>query len=560
MFDISIKIEKYKCFKKASGFDTLKRVNIIIGRNNVGKSSLLDIIEAVASNKYHFDSSNWNNFETPQISLKTTLTQDVIDRTFSPRTTGGIIGTNHNIYGRKFIGREIIWTKQNNSTKTIRVDDRNIIPSLEKCGDNYFERLPSNIPIPIEDKVFRKVSAERDILPEPNSDELNIASNGNGITNVIQSFINKSKLSSELIEVTFLTALNDIFKPDAEFDNIVCQLHDNNTWEIFLGEKNKGRIALSKSGSGLKTIIIVLANLILIPELENKSVNNYIFGFEELENNIHPALLRRLNNYIYNFAVENNFIYFLTTHSNVVIDQFSKQSDAQIIHITQENSVASCKTVQTYIDNCGILDDLDVRASDLLQSNGIIWVEGPSDRIYLNRWIDLWSEGMLKEGTDYQIISYGDRLLSHLSAETPEHFNDGISILNTNRNSIIIIDSDKKARQSKINETKKRIQEEYNRIGLLCWITSGKEIENYISHDIVNSFLGINNAEQVEQYMSFFDYLDSYKNNEGKKYVIKKPLLAEKLVSFMTKENVKHVLDLDERMIKVCNIIKSWNR
>ena len=33
-----------------------------------------------------------------------------------------------------------------------------------------------------------------------------------------------------------------------------------------------------------------------------------------------------------------------------------------------------------------MLNDLDVRASDLLQSNGIIWVEGPSDRIYIKRW------------------------------------------------------------------------------------------------------------------------------------------------------------------------------
>jgi hypothetical protein len=32
-----------------------------------------------------------------------------------------------------------------------------------------------------------------------------------------------------------------------------------------------------------------------------------------------------------------------------------------------------------HVENRGILDDLDVRASDLLQSNGVVWLEGPSE-------------------------------------------------------------------------------------------------------------------------------------------------------------------------------------
>ena len=43
--------------------------------------------------------------------------------------------------------------------------------------------------------------------------------------------------------------------------------------------------------------------------------------------------------------------------------------------------------VDTYRDSCHILDDLEARASDLLQANGIVWVEGPSDRIYFKNRI-----------------------------------------------------------------------------------------------------------------------------------------------------------------------------
>lgn len=37
-----------------------------------------------------------------------------------------------------------------------------------------------------------------------------------------------------------------------------------------------------------------------------------------------------------------------------------------------------------YKGGADALDDLGVKASDLLQANGIIWVEGPSDRAYIH--------------------------------------------------------------------------------------------------------------------------------------------------------------------------------
>jgi hypothetical protein len=269
--------------------------------------------------------------------------------------------------------------------------------------------------------------------------------------------------------------------------------------------------------------------------------------------------LRRLNDYIYNAAIEHDFSYFLTTHSNVLIDQFSKQSDAQIIHVTHVDSVATCTTVNTYIENNGILDDLDVRASDLLQANGIIWVEGPSDRIYLNKWISLWSGGELKEGTHYHIIFYGGRLLSHLNAEAPEDVESGISILNTNRNAIMLIDSDKRTQQTPINETKQRIREEFTAMDAHCWVTKGKEIENYIPAAVVDLFFGVENSQQVNRYESFFEYLNNIVVGEGTKYNAKKPLLAEKLAPHMTMANLTGILDMNDNMNQVCDAIRSWN-
>lgn len=562
MYDLAIRAKNYKCFKEETGFESIRRVNLIIGRNNAGKSSLLDLIEIVVTGKYEVERSTWRDNQRPQIIFEAEITENVTSQVFRSNTSGGVIRGNHGTYGQSYVGKIIKWTKNgngNNNAALLECNDEGINPPLRNTG-SYAETLANRMPIPLEGKTFRRLLAERDILPEKaDPQNITIGINGSGLTNAVQSFINKSNLPSDLVEISILEALNSIFAHDAVFTDIVCQMHEDNNWEIYLEEEDKGRIALSQSGSGLKTVISVLACLILVPHLEEKPLSQYVFGFEELENNIHPALLRRLNDYIYKDAIENDFSYALTTHSNVLIDQFSKQIDAQIIHVTHVNSIAICTTANTYIKNNGILDDLDVRASDLLQANGVIWVEGPSDRIYLNKWISLWSYGELKEGTHYQIIFYGGRLLSHLNAEVPENVESGISILNTNRNAIMLIDSDKRTQQTPINGTKQRIRDEFSEMEAHCWITKGKEIENYVPATVVDAFFGVQNSSQVDRYESFFEYLDNIVAGEGTKYNSKKPLLAEKLAPHMTRANLIEVLDMNENMTKICDAIRSWN-
>src|SRR5690606_2475887 len=111
-------------------------------------------------------------------------------------------------------------------------------------------------------------------------------------------------------------------------------------WEVYLEEETKGRIALSKSGSGLQTVLLVLIYLYLIPSLEKNPASNYFYLFEELENNLHPALLRKLFQYIRNFALENDSYFFITTHSNVIIDSFNLDPEAQILHVKHNGKYA----------------------------------------------------------------------------------------------------------------------------------------------------------------------------------------------------------------------------
>ena len=554
--NVAVKIKNYKCFgEEPQGFDYIKPINVLIGKNNCGKSSLLEVIDYVIHPKNLDDRGHKGQVPTFMITFR--LQEGDLRTVFRADISGGEIDGNHWDFGRQWIDKEIEISLKPNTREFIKTNP----PLPTETVKQYFEEVARRTPLPFVNMRFKLLRAERNIKPEQDNRN-NVDEHGVGATNFIQRFINYRSLSRDLVEKQLLEELNKIMEPDSIFNRILVEKDDkNNIWEILLEEENKGVIPLSHSGDGLKTVLLVLIYILLVPEKEGTPLNKYVYAFEELENSLHPALQRRLFGYLRNVAVNNNSTFFITTHSNVVIDLFSKDENAQIYHIQHDGSDAHIRPVKTYIEKSGILDDLDVRASDLLQSNGVIWVEGPSDRIYINRWIELWSEDKFREGEHYQCIFYGGRLLSHLTAEPidEEERKELINILLTNRNAIIIMDSDKKNKEEDINETKKRIEKEVNDVGGYCWITEGKEIENYIPKLTLSSFYDKEISDDIDKYVPLWDYLDTIKEGEGKRYLSKKPLFAENIRPFFTKEDLSGHLDLNTQLEQVVSKIKQWN-
>jgi len=555
---ISIKVKNYKCFgEEESGFDKLYLLNMIIGRNNSGKSTLLGLIEYVVNQESNFMKLGHRGKE-PEVFLRVPLHEEALRAVFeSNRMSRDLPGSNDWEYGSRWIDKIITYSLlQDGKHSFIKVD-----PAFTHGDINVHQsKIAPRAQNPLSDKTFKHLIAERNIIPESDHSSLNIERDGSGMTNAIQSFINHADLPRELVEVELLDDLNKIYQPDSSFSRILVQKLPTNHWEIYLEESSKGIIALSHTGSGFKTILAVLVLLHLIPYNEKKEPGNYIFAFEELENNLHPSLQRRLLSYLREFAIEYQCLIFLTTHSNVMIDFFSRDDSAQIIHVTHDGEKATTRHVQTYIDNRGILDDLDIRASDLLQANCVVWVEGPSDRVYFNRWIDLWTDGTLKEGVHYQCMFYGGRLLDHVSAGDPEQLNDGVAILRINRNAIIIIDSDKKKSSDRINKTKERIRKEITDIDGLDWVTSGREIENYIPSAVIAQYYGKKKFKPLGNFDDIAAYLEeNISAQESDKFNRGKVKFAANICSMLTKDSLSGVSDLTDQLEKTCNKIKQWN-
>ncbi len=298
----SIQFRQHKCFSDQwSGFESIKPINIIIGRNNTGKSQLLELIRM--STRETLPSAG------PAFRCGANLDEKTLRGGFLENTSGGDLGGNHWIdHGRWLIDRRVNWTTQNGLVSDVECNTQNapianVSPQKMAARLNAISVLARSARLPLAGKTFRQILADRDIKPEPMSGTaaLTISAAGEGVTSVVAGFAHDSSLDRDLIRKQLLDALNAIFNPDAEFSEIVPRIHmdaghghNHGDWEIFLSEADKGAVALRSSGSGLKTVLLVLSNLLIAPHIDKKKRSEYVLAFEELENNLHPSLLRRL--------------------------------------------------------------------------------------------------------------------------------------------------------------------------------------------------------------------------------------------------------------------------
>ena len=550
-----IRFKGYKAFAADTytELDNLPRVSVIIGKNNSGKSSVIDVMGMMYDRMYAMREEITSCAE--EIAAEIPITRDMCDRLLSGYTS--IQGYTSGTLWIKSKGRSIGYRVEPEDSGGHIVEWNDRLPLWNSSDAN---RVESDISRERDTYVFRHVAAERNIVPEE-EEKIggtleDLSSTGRGASNIIRAFLNDSSYDETIIEDTLLKAVNEIMSPEAVFEGIrVQQVQDgygNVRWEVFLKEEGMSRCPLSRMGSGLKTIILVLLNLLVIPELDEYKNKKMVYGFEELENNLHPAMQRKLFEYIYEFAEMHDVQVFITTHSHEAIYAIYDKDDAGIFHVYKQDGRAFVKRIESYLDKTRILDDLDVKASDLLQSNGIIWVEGPSDRVYIKHWLDLYFPDRFVEGVHYQFLYYGGRLLSQYSAEEVTEL---ISVIKTNRNAVIVMDSDKRNRNARLNDTKKRIIAEFDALGMMSWVTKGKEIENYIPKTAIEEALEVSLKAQCGQYELFPGYIEKYYRG----FTGKKVRFARCVVDHMTEENMAGMMDVKKRVTELGERIVEWN-
>jgi predicted ATP-dependent endonuclease of OLD family len=255
---------------------------------------------------------------------------------------------------------------------------------------------------------------------------------------------------------------------------------------------------------------------------------------------MHVDLQRKFFNYLNRLAKAKEYQFFILTHSAAFIDSsiisFNNSKVYRVFKTAQNTS--KVEPINSEDSKWRLItEELGYKPSDLLLSNTIIWVEGPTDVIYIKRWIREWlskdenSLNKIVEGRDYTFMFYGGILLSNLAYSsnetTDEDINNFVDLCLINRNVALILDSDRKSSKQPLvswkNKMLKRFDQE-KQTDLHIWTTNCLEIENYLSKEtFVKAYKKIYKRKKVPPYGQFkkLTYND-YKKKETKNFKKKK--------------------------------------
>lgn len=564
-------IAGYRSFRQLQKISPCSKINLIVGQNNSGKSNVLlflklhfkKVLEAISSGgSFSFDSLDLHigtqnseaivalamplsgqAFQTVEGKLREHHTREALSAVLKSASLTGGDSVAFFVFDQTSSGFKLDQTLVEKIAKEQVISDGdwhdlwkeltgqsrgdlNVhwIPETLSYISRYLLSPPKVTLIPAIRRIDRGSINEEDYsglglieklakLQHPSIKERHLRERFNDINRFLQSVLGDSDAELEV--------------PD-DRDMILVHMDDRT-------------LPLSSLGTGIHEVTILAAAA--------TALTNEVICIEELELHLHPLLQRKLIRYLHGHT---NNQYFITTHSAHLLDT----PGATIFHTRLQNGATTIERVESPAAKSRVCVDLGYRASDLLQANCVIWVEGPSDRIYLKHWIQS-VDSTLVEGVHYSIMFYGGRLLSHLTANDPE-VTEFISLRRLNRFIAIVIDSDRSKARGLLNKTKIRVRDEFNEGPGFAWITKGREIENYLPASIMAKAVATvhSNVASLVSTDQFSNVLQYRRTSERGIHTADKVKVAHEVVKEPADFNI---LDLKKQLDKTIAFIKGAN-
>ena len=242
-------------------------------------------------------------------------------------------------------------------------------------------------------------------------------------------------------------------------------------------------------GTGTKRLV----TLSLIQHIAESDVNlkkdyssKMLLLLEEPETYLHPQAQRALASSLKKIAEDPDYQIFITSHSPSVIAEVPLDS----ISLTQY-SAEGCRITRE-VDYFEIAEELGIRPSDNLFSHDLcIFVEGKTDVEILNHAFNTFFQDRISKEqiSKIGIIPTGGNNIHSLVSFKLLH--------RISKKFIIILDSDKKDANAPIDKQKENVKNYAEMYGGYCHILRKKEIENYVHPEAIIRYM--RNNPQIQQ-------------------------------------------------------------
>jgi AAA15 family ATPase/GTPase len=341
-----VEIENFKCFDSLKA-ENLKRVNLLCGDNNVGKSAFLEALEII---------SKTDNPSSLLIALR-----DSINR--------------RQAYNTRFSEFDIITYEQdslqcrtNNIAIVLKIKPNSqlSIDTLDKDNEIdenlVIELIVNNSSDMISYSSFSNMIIKKDIPPR-GFRNARLKENTDFIPSTSLDERKLSAIYGSIVDMGLMENINIFLR---EFDNrieflVIRPTEQHSVFKVKFRDKNTP-VLLSSMGGGLNRYIAIVCAIW-------KCKDGQLF-IDEIENGIHYTKYEKLWEIIFKTSKAANCQIFATTHSKECIEAFSRVAEKydheNIKYLNFSRTVDnSDKIVVTVLDSVGLENNfqlgLDVR-------------------------------------------------------------------------------------------------------------------------------------------------------------------------------------------------------
>ena len=339
---------------------------------------------------------------------------------------------------------------------------------------------------------------------------------GGKLYNEIKSMLLGDGSQREVIE-KFQKFLQENFF--SNYDKV--QLIPNEEKKVLYVKIGNDERAIYDWGDGTQQLIVILYSL-----YKHKDEIGKLFFIEEPEMYLHPGILRKFIEVI-NSDVFKNHQYFITTHSNIVLDTSADTNiKMSIFKFKKVNNINDNDGKPFLVEQCNngdvsLLNELGVRNSSVFLSNCSIWVEGITDRLYLKHYLELYykknpDKKVYRENIDYTFIEYGGGNVVHFNFDEKIDDSNSINAKYINNKIFLIADND----NTKPGTKKASRKEKYS--ALLkdnFYELPVTEIENLITFETLKQILINQNSNKKEEICEVLSNKKQFSNRKLGKFI-----------------------------------------